>query len=88
MAKLRFEWSPNPAGEQVTGYSLQINKNGVAFKTVPVTSPFHEETITTPGLYSGKVLANNVAGSSAFCAEVNGPGVPSVPTDLVITTVP
>lgn len=87
MVTLQLGWSANPPSEQVLSYDVQLFRNGTLAGQFNTTAPSFSQDNPSPGVYSFSVRANNVAGSSAFSALAQGPTVPSVPTNLTITSV-
>ena len=87
MITLQVNWAPNPPVEQVTSYDVAVTRNGTPAGNVNVPTNSYSIENPVPGVWGFSVRANNVAGSSAFSAPVQGPNVPSVPTNLVVTSV-
>lgn len=87
MITLQMNWSANPASEQVISYDVNVMRNGSSIGTFNVPTNSYSIDSPSPGVYSFAVRANNVAGSSAYSAPVQGPTVPSVPTNLTINSV-
>lgn len=85
---LTVSWPANPASEQVTKYHVRKSVDGGAYVfhgvvNAPATSV--DIVDPTPGVYSFKVLAENVAGVSAESDPVTSPGLPSKPGTPAIT---
>lgn len=74
----RISWDPpsNTGGLSITSYTLQVDK-GSGFETVAHTGTSAEITgVTINSLWSFRVLATNVVGSSSFALYTNTPPVP------------
>jgi len=81
MAIVHLTWDANPESEQVTSYKVSQSVNGGSYllKTT-VTVPEADIEILTPGIYSWKVVACNLAGESP-AAQIDGPGLPTPPAN-------
>ena len=74
----RVSWDPpsNTGGLSITSYTLQVDKGG-GYETVAHTGTSAEITgVSINSLWSFRVLATNVVGSSSFAVYTNTPPVP------------
>ena len=74
----RISWDPpsNTGGLSITSYTLQVDKGG-GFETVAHTGTSAEITgVSINSLWSFRVLATNVVGSSSYAVYTNTPPIP------------
>ena len=77
-SSFRLSWDPpsNTGGLSITSYTLQVDK-GSGFETVAHTGTSAEITgVSINSLWSFRVLATNVVGSSSYAVYTNTPPVP------------
>lgn len=83
--KLRIDWAARPATEQVTSYDVQLTRDGTSLPVNTVQTNSLVIDNPTPGNYTAKVRAKNIAGDGLWSNVTNGPGVPGTPPAPTIT---
>lgn len=84
MANIRISWTPNPENQLVSAYRVFESVDGGSFDLVAtVTEPTVVRNVSG-GVRKWKVQAVNFVGDSPLSESVDGPGLPTAPTGLIL----